>query len=240
MNRHNHLLNQVQESIEAAQKTYRGQKRSDLKDSDFLFPETRSFPIVSPTDIPDAISNFGRMKGQMSYESFLAKLYKMAKRKGPEFVEALPKATKQKLGLKQLTANDDMEDEEEDEEENSEDSSTELMEYKQDFLSMNIGSLKAIMQHASSILKSVEENNELVKNNLTESWLQGKIAITEDYMRTIHDFVKYVPGDDDKTIAGCGCGKKKPKPTSEPVQPQQPKPETQNDSKGHAHQAKPT
>jgi len=182
MNRHNHLLNQIQESIEAAQKTYKGQKRSDLKDSDFLFPETRSLPI---------------------------------------------------------TANDSMEDEEE----NSEDSSTKLMEYKQDFLSMNIGSLKAIMQHASSILKSVEENNGLVKNNLTESWLQGKIAITEDYMRTIHDFVKYVPSDDDKTIAGCGCGKKKPKPTNEPAQPaqpQQPKLEIQKDTKGHTHQAKPT
>ena len=27
---------------------------------------------------------------------------------------------------------------------------------------------------------------------MTESWLQGKIAITEDYMRTIHDFIMYV------------------------------------------------
>jgi hypothetical protein len=32
----------------------------------------------------------------------------------------------------------------------------------------------------------------MVKENLTESWLQGKIAITEDYMRTIHDFIMYV------------------------------------------------
>ena len=71
----------------------------------------------------------------------------------------------------------------------------ELMEYKQDFLDMNIGSLNAIMNHAKSILESIEQAS--VKNNLTESWLQGKIAITEDYMRTIHDFVKYVPSDDD-------------------------------------------
>ena len=71
----------------------------------------------------------------------------------------------------------------------------ELMEYKQDFLDMNIGSLNAIMNHAKSILESIEQDS--VKNNLTESWLQGKIAITEDYMRTIHDFVKYVPSDDD-------------------------------------------
>ena len=75
----------------------------------------------------------------------------------------------------------------------------ELMEYKQDFLEMNIGSLTAIMTHAKSILDSL--NDPAVKDNLTESWLQGKIAITEDYMRTIHDFVKYVPLDDDDTYA---------------------------------------
>ena len=75
----------------------------------------------------------------------------------------------------------------------------ELMEYKQDFLEMNIGSLNAIMRHAQDILSSLEDP--MVKENLTESWLQGKIAITEDYMRTIHDFVKYVPLGDDDTYA---------------------------------------
>lgn len=88
------------EFIYSYQKTYKGTKRSELKDSDFLFPETRSFPIVTPQDIPDAISNFGRMKGNMSYDAFLKKLYQMAKRKGPEFVAALPEASKQQLGLK--------------------------------------------------------------------------------------------------------------------------------------------
>ena len=87
---------------------------------------------------------------------------------------------------------------------NDETPQEELMEYKKDFLEMNIGSLKAIMKHAEAILMSLEDTS--VKNNLTESWLQGKIAITEDYMRTIHDFVKYVPSDDDKVSAGCGCG----------------------------------
>jgi len=76
----------------------------------------------------------------------------------------------------------------------------ELMEYKNDFLEMNIGSLKAIVTHAQSILDSI--NDPKIKENLTESWLQGKIAITEDYMRTIHDFVKYVPSDDDDSSAG--------------------------------------
>lgn len=89
---------------------------------------------------------------------------------------------------------------------------TELMEYKKDFLDMNIGSLRAIMKHAQSILEAVEGNDPTTKENLTESWLQGKIAITEDYMRTIHDFVKYVPSDDDKSVAGCGCGGNKKQP----------------------------
>jgi len=75
----------------------------------------------------------------------------------------------------------------------------ELEEYKKDFLEMNIGSLNAIMRHAQDLLESLDDP--AVKENLTESWLQGKIAITEDYMRTIHDFVKFVPSDDDNTYA---------------------------------------
>lgn len=88
------------ERIKAAQKTYSGKKRSELKDNDFLFPETRSFPIVSPQDIRDAISNFGRMKSTMSYEVFIKKLYNFAKKKGQAFVDAIPDSTKKehKLG----------------------------------------------------------------------------------------------------------------------------------------------
>lgn len=66
----------------------------------------------------------------------------------------------------------------------------ELEEYKEDFYNMSVGSIKAIMMHANAILKNL--GNPQVKENLTESWLQGKIAITEDYMRTIHDFLMYV------------------------------------------------
>ena len=339
MNRFHNLLNSLSE---AAQKTYKGQKRSDLKDSDFLFPETRSFPIVTPQDIPDAISNYGRMKGQMTYETFLRKLYNMAKRKGPEFIAALPEASKEQLGIKKKAnteteatiipvptvevqqdtkdsndrlirkelvdeINNDQEantqrqyidqlvpkspndsislpnadlslanykikagdyvknineacmhygsegivDNVEDlpdymgkvvayttsnegqtwskgqqlrktsdqlaiagiqmiekrepslvvddisetndllaEENEDETPVQEMEEYKQDFYEMSVGSLRAIAQHAHNILQSLD--NPRVKENLTESWLQGKIAITEDYMRTIHDFIMYV------------------------------------------------
>jgi len=207
MNRSNDILNGVKQSFEsdAAQKTYKGKKRSELKDSDFLFPETRSFPIVSPTDIPDAISNFGRMKGQMSYDAFLKKLYNFAKKKGPEFVAALPKATKDKLGVKANETTDvypeiEYQDDRltlisEDEEEEEETPEMEMEEYKSDFFEMSVGSLKSIMVHASNILNALE--NPSVKENLTESWLQGKIAITEDYMITIHNFVMFGPSETD-------------------------------------------
>lgn len=73
----------------------------------------------------------------------------------------------------------------------------EMMEYKKDFYDMSVGSLRAIATHATAILNSLE--NPIIAENLTESWLQGKIAITEDYMRTIHDFVMYVSEGADTT-----------------------------------------
>lgn len=75
----------------------------------------------------------------------------------------------------------------------------EMMEYKKDFYDMSVGSLMAIMTHAQKIIDSL--SNPQVAENLTESWLQGKIAVTEDYMRTIHDFVMYVNQSDDNTEA---------------------------------------
>ena len=95
-----HIEVDFSKDIEAAQKQYGGKKRSELKDSDFLFPESRSFPIVTPQDVKDAISNFGRYGGKMSYQAFLNRLYSFVKKKGAEFVNALPEASKQKLGIK--------------------------------------------------------------------------------------------------------------------------------------------
>ena len=84
-------------------------------------------------------------------------------------------------------------------EEENESPETEMTEYKNDFFEMSVGSLRAIAAHAQKILESLD--NPSVKENLTESWLQGKIAITEDYMRTIHDFIMYVTETDDTVSA---------------------------------------
>lgn len=66
---------------------------------------------------------------------------------------------------------------------------TELMEYKYDYYQMSLGSIKSIAKHAQAIVDAVE--NGTVKEGLTESWLQGKIAVTEDYMLTIHNFLMF-------------------------------------------------
>ena len=70
----------------------------------------------------------------------------------------------------------------------------EFEEYKSDFLGMSIGSLRSIQNHVNAILANLE--NPSVKENLTESWLQGKIAVTEDYVTTIHNYVMFNKEDD--------------------------------------------
>lgn len=81
---------------------------------------------------------------------------------------------------------------------------TEYMEYKKDFYDMSVGSLNAIMQHAKSILDSLE--NPTVSENLTAAHLQGMIAVVEDQMRNIHDFVMFVAESADTSDAGSKPG----------------------------------
>lgn len=79
---------------EAAER-YAGKKRGELKDSDFLDPKRRSFPVMSAQDVKDAVSSWGRYKGSMTFDEFKAKLTGRAKKIGAE--SALPKSwTKKK------------------------------------------------------------------------------------------------------------------------------------------------
>ena len=74
MDRFNQILNSINDTVaKGAGEMYGGKKRSDLKDSDFLFPQSRSFPIVTPQDIADAISNFGRIKIYRAIWCFISK-----------------------------------------------------------------------------------------------------------------------------------------------------------------------
>lgn len=95
MNNYQELFNQAFDN--AAQKKFGGKNRSDLEDSDFLYPETHSFPIMTCQDVKDAISNFGRGKQSDSYETFLQKLHRKAKSKGLE--DCIPESTRKEHNL---------------------------------------------------------------------------------------------------------------------------------------------
>jgi hypothetical protein len=82
----------------------------------------------------------------------------------------------------------------------------ELMEYKYDFYQMSLGSIKSIAMHAQAIVDAMEKPS--VKEGLTESWLQGKIAVTEDYMLTIHNFLMF--GETETDTEGAEASKNLP------------------------------
>jgi len=82
----------------------------------------------------------------------------------------------------------------------------ELMEYKYDFYTMSLGSIKSIAMHSQAILDAIESDS--VKEGLTESWLQGKIALTEDYMLTIHNFLMF--GESETDTEGAEAAKNLP------------------------------
>ena len=108
----------IEESDDSALAAERfgGKKRSALKDSDFLDPKRRSFPIMSCKDVKDAISTWGLYKGPMSFEQFKSKIKsKASKMKCP-----LPKSweSESKSGVKDGKANYDNVDKKELKEDN--------------------------------------------------------------------------------------------------------------------------
>lgn len=65
-------------------------QREEMPAGDFVIPETRNFPIVTPDDIPAAVSSWGRYRGALSFETFKRRIIRLAQRKGAAFVAALP------------------------------------------------------------------------------------------------------------------------------------------------------
>lgn len=86
-------------------------------------------------------------------------------------------------------AEDDMNTEMPEHEMDMEGPEHELMEYKEDFFEMIVGSLNAINMYSETILNNLE--NESVRENLTEPFLQGTAALAEDYLKTIHNYVMF-------------------------------------------------
>jgi len=79
------------EEADAAER-FGGKKRSDLKDSDFLDPKKRSFPVMSCKDVKDAVSSWGRYTGSMTFDQFKSKLTARANKLG--CATSLPKSWK--------------------------------------------------------------------------------------------------------------------------------------------------
>ena len=65
----------------------------------------------------------------------------------------------------------------------------ELQDYKEDFYEMIVGSINSIYQHSKNIIEKL--NDPMVKENLTEPFLQQMAALAEDYMITIHNYVMF-------------------------------------------------
>jgi len=65
----------------------------------------------------------------------------------------------------------------------------ELQDYKEDFYEMIVGSINSTYQHSKNILDKL--NDPMVRENLTEPFLQQMAALAEDYMITIHNYVMF-------------------------------------------------
>lgn len=69
-----------------------GVDRDKIPASDFVDSDGRRFPIVTPGDVSDAVSSYGRAKPQIPMDRFQARLKAIAHRKGPSFVAELPES----------------------------------------------------------------------------------------------------------------------------------------------------
>ena len=65
----------------------------------------------------------------------------------------------------------------------------EFEDYKEDFYGMIVGSINSIYQHSKNVVEKL--NDPMVKENLTQPFLQQMAILAEDYMITIHNYVMF-------------------------------------------------
>jgi hypothetical protein len=78
-----------------------------------------------------------------------------------------------------------------------EDVEDEFEDYKEDFYGMIVGSINSIYQHSKNVIDKL--NDPMVRENLTEPFLQQMAALAEDYMITIHNYVMF--NKEDESVA---------------------------------------
>ena len=79
-----------------------GVDRDKLAASDFVDPERRRFPIVTPADVKDAVASYGRAKPPIPFDEFKRKVIAICKRKGEAFMAQLPANWKEDEAKKEL------------------------------------------------------------------------------------------------------------------------------------------
>lgn len=81
-----------------------GVDREKLDDADFVFSDERKFPVVTPADVKDAVSSWGRYKGSHTFDEFKRRLMSLCKRKGGDFMKELPDSWDTKAQMEALVA----------------------------------------------------------------------------------------------------------------------------------------
>lgn len=174
MTRFNDILNGIKQAVDTTKKIAKAESCGCNYEEDDVYPENEyednRLTLISDDDMEmedeqeDPLEmEIEKLQKEIELELLKQKLMQIKKSKGQDFSQV---ETMEKESVEQ-----------------------EMMEYKNDFYEMSIGSIKSIMVHAQNILNALDQ--ESVKENLTESWLQGKIAVTEDYIITIHNFVMF-------------------------------------------------
>jgi len=73
-------------------------RRNQLDDSDFVIPETRSFPVLDCRDVEKAVSAWGRYRGDVPFEEFKRRLIRKARKLGCE--DRLPEKWLEEMAAK--------------------------------------------------------------------------------------------------------------------------------------------
>lgn len=66
---------------------------------DFVFPDRKLFPISQPEDIKRAIDCYQMFSKEISYDEFAYKLCLLAKKRGDNFLSAVPHKIRQRTGF---------------------------------------------------------------------------------------------------------------------------------------------
>jgi len=144
------------DSFLCAAERFGGEKRSELKDSAFLDPERRSFPVVDCKNVKAAVSTWGMYKGPMSFDTFKSKLKARASKLGCE--ESLPDSWS-KASEEESEAKSKKQWEKTDKKELKRDTKKEKGEHEKDAVKDDQSKINKLKKGKPSTKKSVETHD---------------------------------------------------------------------------------